>query len=92
MTTALEEKKSRLALIHDLRASPAYLTILLPHFQSLATHHAQQCRNKSLPWEKRAEHIEAADLADHLLTYLDDRAATLQSQIEALRNERTTDR
>jgi hypothetical protein len=85
MNAVLEEKKARLALVNELRASGAYRAILLPHFAALARHHAGECRNKSLPWEKRAEHIEAAELAERLGTYLDERAAALETQMEALR-------
>jgi hypothetical protein len=85
MKDSLEEKKARLAQVRALLASPAYVAVLAPHFQALARHHAAQCRNKLLPAEKRVEHIEAAELAEQLETYLELRAATLETQIEALR-------
>lgn len=85
MNAALEEKRARLALVNELRHSAAYRAILQPHFAALARHHAGECRNKTLPWEKRAEHIEAAELAERLGTYLEERAAALETQIEALR-------
>ena len=88
MNATLEEKKVKLAMVAELRASPAYRAILLPHFQALARLHAAQCRNKTLPMEKRAEHIEAAELSERLVTYLDDRAAALEAQIEAIRGEK----
>ncbi len=84
MNTTIEEKKLRLGMVNELRESPAFRAILLPHFRALARHHAEQCRNKGLNWEKRAEHIEAAEMAEQLGSYLDERAAALQSQIEAM--------
>jgi hypothetical protein len=84
MNPTLEEKKTRLAQVRSLLSAPAYAAILVPHFESLALHHAAQCRNKRLTAEKRAEHIEAAELAEQLTSYLEKRAASLEAQIEAI--------
>lgn len=88
MKAALDDKKARRAMVEELRDSPAYRVILRPHFEALAAYHAAECRNRNLTWEKRAEHIEAAALAGGLVTYLDERAAALGAQIEALQGRK----
>lgn len=81
MNPKLAEKAENLAALKRLGTNEDFQTIFLPHLIERAEHHAAQCRNRDLTPEKRAEHIEAADLAESLLDYLDARKKTLEAKI-----------
>ncbi len=78
----LGELKDTLAAIKRLLKNEDFQAIMVPHFQTKAAEHIAGCRDKTLTPEKRAEHIEAAELAENLTTYLETRERTVAKLIE----------
>lgn len=70
MNIKLEEAREALRHLEALEACPGWTELLLPHLQSLATHHREQCRSRSLSAEKRAEHVEASHVLDGLADFV----------------------
>jgi hypothetical protein len=81
MNVELAEKQEKLKAVERLMESPDFKTVFLPHLVEMAKHHAGECRNKNLTPDKRAEHIEAAELAENLQKFLKERQAQLKATI-----------
>ncbi len=72
-----------------LEANEDFKAIMVPHFKELEEEHAKACRDRELTMEKRAEHIEAAAMAEELQKYLTERRKGLESALERLKRQKT---
>lgn len=79
MKKAVEEltPEDRAELAEQLQKSPAWQMLLKPHLAELAKSARDACCSRSLSPEKRAEHIEAANILPDLVDFPEKILATV---------------
>ena len=69
MNEKLEAKREQLRAVEALLESDGWRNILEPHLKERLAHHTAGCCARNLTPDKRAEHIEAVELATNLLAH-----------------------
>lgn len=69
--------EDRAELAVQLRDSPAWQLLLKPHLAQLAATSQAACCSRALSPEKRAEHVEAANILAELVGYPESLIATV---------------